>query len=181
MSGRGVGNCRSLMSRPWFNPGATSSSSSAALTRGWLTAPHESQAHGSPVCCNGPAMRRTHGNAWQCCLRHHNAPEQGLWQQAIKTAHRAGCSQWPLPNQRPIAQRCPWASGEHVLEPSVIVEPQAKRHTTDGSNRSRSWLEPSATWNPGQTPTHARSRSPVSRELSAELASRSFEPDACHR
>ena len=35
-----------------------------------------------------------------------------------------------------------------VLEAQGLVEPQTKRQTMDGSNRSRSWLEPSAILDP---------------------------------
>ena len=169
------------MSRAWLNPGATSSSSSAARTYGWLTAPHESQAHGSPVC-NG-ASNETRAREWLAALSETpgrsragdmaagNETSTRSWLQPVASAQPTTNS-----STAPMGKRQAW------VEPSAMVEPQAKRQQMDGSNRSRSWLEPSAILDPpSQTPTHARSRSPVSRELSAAFASRYFEPDACHR
>ena len=68
-----------------------------------------------------------------------------------------------------------------ALEAQGLVEPQAKRQTWMAAIDLGLGWSPLRFWTPGQTPTHARSRSPVSRELSAELAPRPFEPDACHR
>ena len=139
--------CRSLMSRAWLNLGATSSSSSAAHTCSWLTAPHESQAHGSPVC-NG-ASNDTRTREWLAALSEtpgrsragdtaaSNETSTRSWLQPVASAQPTTNS-----STAPMGKRRAW------MEPSAIVEPQAKRQQMDGSNRSRSWLEPSAILDP---------------------------------
>ena len=127
----------------WLQLGATSSSS----TRSWLTAPHESHAHGSPVR-NG-ANNGAHPWAWWAALSETprrsraggmaagNKTSRQCWLQPVASAQPATNS-----STAPMGKRRAW------MEPSAIVEPQAKRQNLDGSNRSRSWLEPSAILDP---------------------------------
>ena len=118
--------CSSLMSRAWLNLGATSSSSSAARAYGWLTAPHESQAHGSPVC-NG-ASNETRAREWLAALSETpgrsragdmaagNETSTRSWLQPVASAQPTTNS-----STAPMGKRRAW------MEPSAIVEPQAKR------------------------------------------------------
>ena len=175
----GGGKCSSLMSRAWLNPGATSSSSSAAHTRGWLTAPHESHAHGSPVC-NG-ANNGAHPWEWLAALSETprrsraggmaagNKTSRQCWLQPVASAQPTTNS-----STAPMGKRRAW------MEPSAVVEPRPNaKQWMAAIDLGLGWC-PLRFWTPGQTPTHARSHSPVSRGLSAELAPRSFEPDVCH-
>ena len=139
--------CSSLMSHSWLNPGATSSSSSAAHTRSWLTAPHESQAHGSPVC-NG-ASNETHTREWLAVLSETAGSSRAG---AMAASNETSTQSWlqPVASAQPTtnSSTAPMGKQRGWMETSATVEPQAKRQTMDGSNRSRSWLEPSAILDP---------------------------------
>ena len=128
-----VGRCSSLMPRAWLNLGATSSSSSAARTYGWLTAPHESQAHGSPVC-NG-ASNETHTREWLPALS--ETPQRSRAGD-MATGNKTSTQSWlqPVASAQPTTNSSTAPMGER----RAWMAPQAYRQQMDGSNRSRSWL-----------------------------------------
>ena len=97
--------------------------------RSWVAAPHESQAHGSPV--SNETGNETQTREWLAALS--------------ETAGSSRARTWLQPEAcaQPTTNRSPARKGVRAwMEPSATVEPQAKHQRNIGS---QSWLEPSAT------------------------------------
>ena len=104
--------------------------------RSWVAAPHESQAHHSPVSTRNETRSRT----WL-------QPAACAQPTANRSPARKRVRAWMEPSAivEPQAKHHRSSGSRSWLEPSAILEPQAKRQRSSGC---RSWLEPSATAEP---------------------------------